>query len=161
MNLKKGSTKDNPFGFHPLVKVVPSGSLVPHERLVEITTRSVRSFATLDWRDPYPQIYLAQTPHLHVAVHRTGRFIELHKYKLGEGPLKKIHEAQEKGFRKLRVLLGIILDLARASGEEQRLSVLCQRGKLTLHKNIDGKSCLPDDHLSLFNPPTPEEIGKK
>lgn len=151
--------KDATADFIPLVKVQSRGTLISQDRLVEVTTRSQKSFEGLNWGDPYPQLFFSQTPHLHIALHLRGNFFIINKYKLGEGHLKDIHATQENGFRQLRVLLGIILKKAKEAGVEERLSLLCQRGTLTVHENLEGKSCLPDDHLALFSAaPQSEEI---
>jgi hypothetical protein len=135
----------------PVVNIIPSGSLVSQENLVELKALSLKNFETFNWADSYAQLYLSQTPHLYVAVHRMGSFERMHKYKLDEGHLKDIHTQQEKNFRRLRVLLGIIIREVKRAGADKRVTLLCRRGILTLHENFDGKSCLPDDHLTLFN----------
>jgi hypothetical protein len=115
---------------------------------VEFKTRTRKSFK---WGDAYPQLYLSQTPHIIVAVHRNGTFQNIRKDKLGEGRLKRIHTNQEMNFRRLRILLGIIIKLVKEIGADKRMVLLCQRGVLKLHENLEGRSCLPDDHLALFS----------
>jgi len=132
------------------VRIISDGELVPQDKMVEVTTRSEKSFQTLNWGDPYPQIYLSQTPHLHVAVHRFGTFEQIHKYRLGEGQMKEIHARLEDGFKKLAVLLGIIVAQQREAGNEDRLSLVCQKGVLKVYENYAGKSCLPEELLDLF-----------
>jgi hypothetical protein len=157
---KKAAAVKDDTDILPLVKVVSNGTLVPQDRLVELTTRSQKSFETFNWADPYTQLYFSQTPHIYVAVHRNGSFQSIHKKQLGEGDLKDIHTDQEKNLRRLRVLLGIIVNKVKEAGADKQMALLCRRGDLKLHENLDSRSCLPDDHLALFTMPSSGVKGK-
>lgn len=147
---KEPTSGSNPDTLTGLIRIIPSGELVSQDRLVEVTTRSEKTFSKLNWGDPYPQIYLSQTPHLHVAVHQFGTFNVIHKYKLGEGKMKDVHARSEDGFRRLAALLGIIVAKQREAGPDERLTLVCQKGILKVHENYNGISCLPDELLALF-----------
>jgi len=148
---KECNSDDDPATLTGLVRIVPTGELVSQDRLVEVTTRSEKTFSNLNWGDPYPQIYLSQTPHLHVAVHKFGTFAVIHKYKLGEGKMKDVHARLEDGFHRLAALLGVIVAKQREAGPDERLTLVCQKGVLKVHENYSGISCLPDELLTLFD----------
>ena len=54
------------------VKFTTPRSTVPQSHVIEIKTRS--SHGELDWKEPYPQLYLSQTPYLYLAKHTKGTF---------------------------------------------------------------------------------------
>ena len=115
-----------------------------------MTTRSEISAARFDWGDAYPQLYLSQTPHHYLAVHRTGTFFSITKRKIGENDLKVVESKAQPGFRKLRKVLGEIQTMVKEAGASGRISLVCKDGILKVHERNSKESCLPEDLLALF-----------
>jgi hypothetical protein len=132
------------------LKITRAGTQVPQSNIVEMTTRSEISAANFDWGDAYPQLYFSQTPHHHLAVHRSGTFFSIAKRKIGENDLVEIESRAQRGFKKLRKVLGEIQTMVKDGGTGGRISLVCEDGVLKVHKRNSEESCLPEDSLALF-----------
>ena len=132
------------------LKIFRAGIQVPQSNLLEMTTRSEISAARFDWGDAYPQLYFSQTPHHHLAVHRTGTFFSIAKRKIGENDLVAVEGKAQPGFRKLRQVLGEIQTMVKKGGANGRISLVCKDGILKVHERKSKESCLPEDSLALF-----------
>ena len=132
------------------LKIFRAGIQVPQSNLLEMTTRSEISAAHFDWGDAYPQLYFSQTPHHHLAVHRTGTFFSIAKRKIGENDLVAVEGKAQPGFRKLRQVLGEIQTMVKKGGANGRISLVCKDGILKVHERKSKESCLPEDSLTLF-----------
>ena len=132
------------------LKIIRAGTQVPQSDLIEMTTRSEISASKFDWADAYPQLYLSQTPHHHLAVHRSGTFFKVTKREIGKKDLVAIESKAQPGFKKLRKLLGEIQTRVKKGGAKGRISLVCKDGVLKVHERISTESSLPDDLLALF-----------
>jgi hypothetical protein len=132
------------------LKILRAGTQVPQSGLIEMTTRSEISAAQFDWADAYPQLYLSQTPHHYLAVHRSGTFFKVTKREIGKKDLVAIENKAQPGFKKLRKLLGEIQTRVKAGGTNGRISLVCKDGTLKVHERTNEESCLPEDLLTLF-----------
>jgi hypothetical protein len=132
------------------LKVISSGRLVPQSSLIEIKTRSVTSARSIDWVDIFPQLYLSQTPHLYLAIHRGGEFSTIKKMEL---ETIEISGVASDALMRLRGLVKVLKDIRRLSearGEEgRRFTLVCIADELSVH--FGGKDLLPPDLLELFN----------
>lgn len=135
------------------LKILRAGTQAPQSDLIEVTTRSEISAASFDWADAYPQLYLSQSPHHYLAVHRTGTFFKITKREIGKQDLVKIEAKAQPGFKKLRKLLGEIQTRVKKGGADGRVSLVCKGGVLKVHERISTESCLPGDLLALFESP--------
>ena len=147
--LSIGTSSQSPLTSADL-KIFRAGTQVPQSDLIELTTRSEISAANFDWNDAYPQLYLSQTPHHYLAVHRGGTFFSIAKRRIGEGDLVRIESRAQPGFRKLRKILGEIQTMVKRGGTSGRMSLVCKNGVLKVHEKNSRESCLPEDLLALF-----------
>ena len=113
-------------------------------------TRSEISAANFEWKDAYPRLYLSQTSHHYLAVHRSGTFFMIAKRKLGVNDLVAIESRAQPSFRKLRKILGELQTMVKEGGASRRISLVCTDGVLKVHERSSKESCLPDDSLALF-----------
>jgi hypothetical protein len=132
------------------LKIFRAGIQVSQSDLLEMTTRSEMSAANFDWGDAYPQLYLSQTPHHYLAVHRGGTFFSIAKRKMGKKDLVAIESKAQAGFRKLRKVLGEIQTMAKKAGTSKRVSLVCKDGTLKVHERNSKESVLPEASLALF-----------
>ena len=135
----------------PDLKITRAGTQVPQSEIIEMTTRSEISAANFDWADAYPQLYLSQTAHHYLAVHRGGIFFTITKRGIGKYDLPAIERRAQPGFRKLRKLLEEIQTRVKRDGTNGRISLVCKDGVLKVHERTSKESCLPDDLLALFD----------
>jgi len=146
----KGREKKKALGSslnHPGVKIIRGGSSeVPQTHLLEIKTHSGMR---LNWPKTYPQLYLSQTPNIHHAFHKGGRFTSIEKFVLGQSELAGLEKAGQVGFKKLRKLLGVIQSLVLNYGAT-RISLVCVGNTLSIYQIPQGEKCLPKDALALF-----------
>ena len=134
------------------VKTIRAGSSdVPQTHLVELKTRKItdKNRTRFCWKKMYPQLYLAQTPHMHRAYHENGTFTHVEKFTLGQGELMEVDKRAQVGFKKLRKLLGYIKPLVLKYGAA-RISLVCEGKTLSVYRIPQGESCLPEDALALF-----------
>jgi hypothetical protein len=135
----------------PDLKITRAGTQVPQSEIIEMTTRSEISAANFDWAEAYPQLYLSQTAHHYLAVHRGGIFFTITKRSTGKYDLPAIERRAQPGFKKLRKLLEEIQARVRKGGVNWRISLVCKGGILKVHERTSKESCLPDDLLALFD----------
>ena len=147
---RRATKKKMPLGLSsnpPDVNIIRVGSSkVPQTHLVEIKTHSN---TYLNWPNTYPQLYLSQTPHVHHAFHKKGRFTSIKKFVLGQSELVDVDKNAQVGFKKLRKLLGHIHSLVLKHGVT-RISLVCVDKMLSVYRIPPGESCLPKDALALF-----------
>jgi len=143
---KKVQTIEDDYG----LRIRQAGSYVPQSNIVELATVSIWRHADFDWSEPYPQLFLSQTPHHFLAVHQKGRFKMVEKRKLGSSELKDIENTTQMALWKLRQALGTIKDTVMEHGKSGRLSLVCQGGELKLYERSSQVSCLPEDILNKF-----------
>ncbi|KIJ62266.1 hypothetical protein HYDPIDRAFT_158061 [Hydnomerulius pinastri MD-312] len=120
------------------VKYTTPRTLVPQSAMIEIKTRAVHR--ALDWTNIYPQLYLSQTAYLYVAKHDRGNFRAVERVDLDGVTMKPYAKQAEASMGKLKALLDVILEAVRKQGSGVPLSLVCQGGKLTLHKRKAGSS---------------------
>ncbi|KAG8905591.1 hypothetical protein FRB99_008589 [Tulasnella sp. 403] len=113
-----------------------SRQLVPRANWIELKTRA--SHKPLDWDDIYPQLYLSQTAYLYLAKHNRGTFTPAEKFKLGSSQMATHASVTQAGMGKLVDGLKQILKAVRKVGDGVGLSLICQRGQLTLYKRQEG-----------------------
>ena len=140
---KASGSSPNP----PSVKIIRGGSSdVPQTHLLEIKPHSGTH---LNWPKTYPQLYLSQTPNVHHAFHKGGRFTSVKKFVLGQNELAGVDRTAQAGFKKLRKLLGVIQSLVLKYGAT-RISLVCVGKTLSIYQIPQGEKCLPEDALALF-----------
>ncbi|KAJ7505929.1 hypothetical protein B0H11DRAFT_361862 [Mycena galericulata] len=130
--------------------VQDGGAIVPHSSLVELTTRTERRAAELDWTDSYPQLFFSQTPHHFLAVHNRGRFVSVNKRKLTSPELSSVERTIQPSLKKLRAALDVIKDVVVKHGQRGRLTLVCREGKLQVFERVGEASCLPDEVMARF-----------
>ena len=130
--------------------ILSAGRLVPQSSILEMTTRSERNVLTYDWKENYPQLFLSQTPHHFLAVHRAGTFSRIEKRQLNDAELKERHAQNEPGFKRLHSLLVTIQELVIVHGNEGRLSLVCKDGLLKVYERKREESFLPDEVMERF-----------
>jgi hypothetical protein len=110
--------------------------LVPQSSLIELKTRAAHR--ELDWHEAYPQLYLSQTAYLYLAKHQKGSFVTVEKVELGGAGMRRYASEAEAGMGKLREVLKEVLEAVRKEGHGVPLSLVCQGGRLALHKRQAG-----------------------
>jgi hypothetical protein len=151
-NLVISSTSHPGTDSNEKLNIIWAGSEVPQSSIIEMTTRSEISAANFDWGDSYPQLYLSQTPHHYLAIHKRGLFHSVKKRQLGQDDMIRIERDAQKGFRKLRIVLETIQNLVKKRGLEGRLTLVCAGGELKVYERSSSESCLPSKLLALFDP---------
>jgi len=145
------SRKDPIPKFVSLVNVIPSGSLVPQDRIVEMKIRKKGARKYLN--DANLMLLLSQTTHFQLAFHRNGKFNKITTHELGKDELDRTNK-QTHAISKLHLLLHAIrMKMLRANAGKD-FSLICDNSVLTLHKDLSGSSWLPEDHLALFDRPS-------
>ncbi|KDQ49911.1 hypothetical protein JAAARDRAFT_74462 [Jaapia argillacea MUCL 33604] len=137
-------------GASPTLKIIHAGSEVPQSNIVELGTRSERNLETYSWIETYPQLFLSQTPHHFLGVHKNGRFSTIQKRKLGSPDLLHWEKRMEDNFKKLRKALEEIQKLVIEHGQRGRLTLVSVDGKLKVYERAEMDSCLSDDVIRRF-----------
>jgi len=160
----------------PIIDVIHAGTQVPHDALVELTTRSVFFLNQIDWNEIYPQLALSQTTAMRLGVHDRGGFTELRELQF-EGPSARVRtetqqepdvvdmsgQHQEMAIQMVRLtrVLQVVQELAiaRGRGPAGSFSLVCEDGELRVYaRRRDGEgdetdlteSCLPPEVLARF-----------
>ena len=123
----------SPFS-HPAVRVRPTLEIkiIPQAALIETKTRAKsREF---DYAECFPQLYLSQTPMLYLARHYRGTFERVQKTGLESVLLASYEKKTKAQLGKVKTLLEQISREARKMGTGVPLSLICQKGRLTLHR---------------------------
>ena len=110
----------------------------------------IKTSKRIKWRETYPQVLLAQTPHLFSASHQQGKFHQVQKYHIHDTDMRKVADECQGDIVKLRDTLLLVRDFLLKHRQQGRVSLLCQKGQLNLHRMTDARSCLPDDILKQF-----------
>ena len=134
------------------IDIISAGQLVPQNGILEMTTRSERNALTYDWKENYPQLFLSQTPHHFLAIHRAGTFSRIEKRQLNDSELKERHTQNESGFKRLHSLLVAIQELVVGHGKRGRLTLVCKDGLLKVYERKSEESFLPDEVMERFGP---------
>jgi hypothetical protein len=129
---KKAAKKSSgsPSGLPGVTVIEGNWAEVPQTHILEIKTRSK---VHVDWPTIYPQLYLSQTPHIHLAFHTRGQFTHFLEYTLDDEELQEIDEKAQEDFKKLRKLLGYI-KLLVLNHRTTRLSLVCVGKTLSVHR---------------------------
>lgn len=129
----------------PRLTILRGGYEVAQSALIELTTRTERRASEFDWVDPYPQLFLSQTPNHYLGVHDRGEFRSLRKNKLGAPAFAQVENSAQASLRKLCALLKTIKAEVVGAGERGRLSVVCVSGTLMVYQRTSEEGCLPRD----------------
>jgi hypothetical protein len=129
--------------------VLGGGISVQESSIVELKTTRGSQAHGIDWAKHYPQLYLSQTRHLFVAIHRDGMFHTVTKADIRDASNAASAAAQR--LSKLHHALGFIQDVVITSGLDGRLSLVCQNGELEVVLRRDGVPCLPEDVMFRFS----------
>jgi len=133
------------------LKVIKGGSVVPQSSIVELATRSEFNKVAFDWKESFPQLFLSQTPHHFLALHRRGRFTTINKRRLAAPELQSIEREVQPSLKKLKRVLDVIKGMVVKSGQRGRLSLVCLDGELKVFERTKQDSCLPDDFMERFD----------
>jgi hypothetical protein len=119
---------------HPLLTIRHNADLspVPQSSIIELATRAAHKEMDID--DIYPQLYFSQTPSLYVAKHNRGTFFTVDEIALASERVVRSAAKAEANMRRLRKILGEIVDLVKKSGDGVQLSLVCTDGALALFK---------------------------
>lgn len=119
---------------HPLLNIRRNAdpNPAPQSSIIELATRAAHKEIDID--DIYPQLYFSQTPSLYVAKHNRGTFFTVDKIALGSERVVRSAAKAEANMRRLRKILGEIVDLVKKSGDGVQLSLVYTDGALALFK---------------------------
>ncbi|KIY52482.1 hypothetical protein FISHEDRAFT_69901 [Fistulina hepatica ATCC 64428] len=148
---KGATTLDSRFG----IKIRRAGTQVPQEALAELTTRSEKSINLnqFDWKETYPQLFLSQTPHHYLGIHRFGTFVRIVHRNI-RSPDQALQDAARQlkpNFSKLHAVLNKIAQLVVDNGSDGRLSLVCHEGQLKVFKRTRADGLLPREVLKMFD----------
>ena len=129
-----------------LAPALPTG-LSAAAQLAQLNALNRSYYAKLNAR---PDIYLTQTQHFYIGMHRQELFFQLIKHSLADEELAEHKRAAEAGFRKLGEALRAIQGIAVARGREKRLSLVCVEGQMNVYERVGAESCLTDDVRRRF-----------
>lgn len=116
-----------PHSQSPPLTIIPSGTEMPQNSMIEITTRNAMRIAEMDWRELFIQLYLSASPHFYLGVHQRGYFTEVQKKSLYEDQrFVKERRGAEASLKKLGKVLKRIQELVREHGKGKKLSLVCR-----------------------------------
>lgn len=130
------------------IKISSSGTLVPQENIIELTSCSENYVSTINWVELYPQLFLSHTPHLYLGVHTFGKFKKIEKHELHEMTIAA--KKCEDNLKMLVEVLHRIQEEVLKLGSAKPMSLACVNGTLKLYETKDGKSALPQELLDFF-----------
>ncbi|KAI0044355.1 hypothetical protein FA95DRAFT_1608633 [Auriscalpium vulgare] len=130
--------------------VIHAGREIPQAATIDVATRSLYWLRNMRWADILPGLYLTQTQHFYIGMHRQELFFQLIKHSLADEELAEHKRAAETGFRKLGEALRAIQGIAVARGREKRLSLVCVEGQMNVYERVGAESCLTDDVRRRF-----------
>ncbi|TDL17770.1 hypothetical protein BD410DRAFT_729467 [Rickenella mellea] len=132
-----------------------SPRLVPQSSLIELMTRA--SHKLLNWSEVYPQLYLSQTPHLYLAKHRKGVFMDVEKIPIDGEEMEPYMREVEQRIGKLRDVLVHILKAVRED-IGTLFSLVCENGRLALcRREKESGMSVGKDILQKFSVKQDEE----
>jgi hypothetical protein len=134
----------------PALTIIKGGHYVSQASTMELVTVGEGRRPVVDWKEYYPQLFLSQTVHHYMGVHRRGYFTSLEKRKLSSPELQAVHEEMIPEFKKLRKVLGMIKSLVIKHGKSGRLSFVCSGGQMSVYERKSNASCLPEEAMSCF-----------
>ncbi|KAF7422202.1 hypothetical protein PC9H_010357 [Pleurotus ostreatus] len=138
--------------FHSGLTVYPGGSWsTPQSAIVELTTRSQRNFETMSWTDLYTQLFVSQTPHCFVGIHRQGTFTRLVRENLRSVAMERVRRAEQPRLKALRWVLGAIQDLLVERGGSSRVSLVSEAGILGVYECENEEDVLPEEIMEYFD----------
>lgn len=146
--------KQSPPPSSPVVKnktdsqltVIPGGSEIPQESLVELTARR-----KIDWNEKYPQLFLSQTPNIFIASHKDGCVTSIKKRRLEMSDVGAMEQQFQPSLWKLKAALKAIQKLTILHGKNEKLTLICQAHTLRMYKTKSQQSCLPQSVLARFS----------
>ena len=127
------------------IRVICRGCRVPQDNIVEIKTNK-----KVKWRETYPQVFLAQTPHLFTACHEQGNFHQVQKHHIDDAYMRQVADDCQGDMAGLHDALLLVRDSLIRHRQQGRVSLLCQKGQLSLYRVENARSCLPDAVLQQF-----------
>ncbi|KAF4580772.1 hypothetical protein EYR38_003059 [Pleurotus pulmonarius] len=142
--------------FHSGLTVYPGGSWsTPQSATAELTTRSQRNFDTMHWGELYAQLFVSQTPHCFVGVHRQGTFVRVVRENLRSVAMERVRRAEQPKLKTLRWVLGmerhIIQALLVARGGNTRVSLVSEAGILGVYECETEEDVLPEEIMEYFD----------
>ncbi|KAH9932794.1 uncharacterized protein BXZ73DRAFT_101329 [Epithele typhae] len=137
------------------IAVLRAGAVVPHDRVVELKTRSLwETPFQYHWPELYPQMALSHTHNLFVARHAEGEFRELDRHTLDQPHFRQAgaHPRMQEQLRQLVAVLRRVQRLAQAhAGGRGRLALVCRDGKVGLFEQTGcGGLALQEEDLKRF-----------
>lgn len=134
-SLNIGTNKEPENPPHQL-EIIPGGTLMPQERVLEIKTRAANRM--LDLTDQIPQLWFSNGLSLYVGYHQRGSFVRVDTDVMSPKALKRWEDENQENLRKMAALLKSIIQIAR-SAEGGRAQIACVGGKLQVHAIQDGE----------------------
>jgi len=148
------------------LQVIPtSHEISPQSSIIEIKSRSARSYESFDWSGIFPQLFFSQIPHLYIGIHRQGTFEQLVKYRIptslrldadseatgdaiqASPAVQRALDRARQAIKNLGLLLKrlreVVLEQVRTRDESSGMVLLCESGKLSLYSRS------PEDKLPL------------
>ncbi|KAF9493014.1 hypothetical protein BDN71DRAFT_1160908 [Pleurotus eryngii] len=148
----KAALPSDKASFHSGLTVYPGGSWsTPQSAIVELTTRSQRNFDSMSWADLYTQLFVSQTPHCFVGIHRQGTFTRLVRENLRSVAMERVRRAEQPRLKTLRWVLGAIQDLLVERGGGSRVSLVSEAGILGVYECENEEDVLPEEIMEYFD----------
>ncbi|TFK83925.1 hypothetical protein K466DRAFT_602443 [Polyporus arcularius HHB13444] len=134
-------------------KIVRAGTLLPQSRILELATRSANYLDRTTSNDTFLQMFLTQTPTHLIAVHQRGTFERVIRQELASEEFVRIAEAEEilQGIAQFVELMREIQRLVKEYGKEERVSLICGKGKLELFGLGGQEGLLRQEELARFD----------
>ncbi|KAJ5463210.1 hypothetical protein N7475_008154 [Penicillium sp. IBT 31633x] len=126
--------------------IIKAGNVIPLESTLEIKTRTIKRYITVD--EVSPQLWILQTPKLVRAYHQSGRFIKPEVEDV-TGAVKKWEGLQQADLNKLTALLKEIIEAAKKLGGTATIRKDAQKRSMTIEKSERGRM-LPEDLYSKW-----------
>ena len=146
LNISKEKAEATPVNGTSL-HVIPFGTKVPQDSIVEIATISKVRESQLDWDEKAPQLFLSQTYNFYVGLHDRGFFTSVRKRRFNPAALSvKVR----MNLKKLRHALGIIQEIIIKYGQRGRISLVCKEGRMKVYERISEETFMPDEFMLRF-----------
>ncbi|CAL1713706.1 unnamed protein product [Somion occarium] len=130
------------------IKVLRGGEVIAQDAIVELKTH--KEGGRINWKKTYPQLFLSQTSHCHVATHSDGLFHNVTKHESGDACMTTYAGTNEARLRQLRRVLEHTREIVVEEDVAARLSLVCQNGWLDVRQRIKEDDLLPKDVLARF-----------
>ena len=127
------------------------GTLVPQELLIEIksTTKNNQNSKFI-WRETFSKLFLSQTPHIYIGLHKEGKFSKIVKKRLSDPDMVERARKTQVPFRKLQIILEWIKSVVFELGTGKKLSLVYKNRRLALYERKNGRNALPKEWLKMF-----------